>query len=99
MVHRSKRAVQWYLRLQYVFGTSFPIPVTIHDIAVHVVYCAVFLSHRFCNGSGTERNRCIHYHQHYWSDEHCRNGTYYYINRYIIINNYKMFNINILVPH
>lgn len=45
MVHRSKRIVQWHLRLQYVFGTTFPIPVPIHNIAVHVVYRAVFLSH------------------------------------------------------
>jgi len=97
MVHRSKRVVQWHLRLQYVFGTTFPIPVPIHDIAVHVVYRAIFLSYRFCNGSGTERNRRIHNHQHYWSYEHCRNGTYNYINQYIIINNYKKCNINILV--
>lgn len=45
MVHRSERVVQRYLRLQYVFGTTFPIFVPFHDIAVHMVYRSVFLSH------------------------------------------------------
>lgn len=45
MVHRSERAIQWHLGLQYVFRTTFPIPVSIHYIAIHVVYRSVFLSH------------------------------------------------------
>lgn len=45
MVHRGKRVVQRYLRLQYVFGTAFPISIPFHNIVVYMVYRSVFLSH------------------------------------------------------
>lgn len=92
MVHRSKRVVQWYLRLQYVFGTAFPISIPFYNIAVYVVYRSVFLSHWFCYGSRTEWNWRIHYYQHHWSYKYCRNGTYCSFH-YIIINIFVLHRI------
>lgn len=54
MVRRSERAVQRHLRFQHVFGTTLPVPVPVHDIAVYVVHRAVFLSHRLRDGPGIE---------------------------------------------
>jgi len=45
MVRRSERAVQRNLGLQHVFGTTLPILIPVHDIAIHVVYRTVFLSY------------------------------------------------------
>lgn len=62
MVHRSEGIVQRNIGFQHVFGTSFLIVVPIHDTVVHVVHRAVFLSHRFRHGPGTQRLRCLHDH-------------------------------------
>lgn len=83
MVYRSERVVQRNLGLQYVFGTTFLITLPVHNTSIHMVYCTVFLSHRFCHGSGTKWNRCLHYYQYYRSYKHCWNGTYLlYVHRY-----------------
>lgn len=82
MVHRSKRFVQRNLGFQHVFGAALSVSFLVHDIAVYVVHRAIFLSHRFRHGPGTNRNRRVHDHQHHWSYKHCRNGIQLRINVY-----------------
>lgn len=89
MVRRSEGIVQRNLGFQHVPGTAFPVPVPVHDIAVHVVHRAVLLSHGFRHGPGTERNRRVHHHKHNRSYEHRWNGTFthtHFTHRAIIIS-------------